>query len=47
MQGCTKTFDKVSEEALRAIKVEWVCDKFVGKLLTAPSDFPKTPPIGR
>ena len=25
----------------------WVCDKFMGKLLTPPSDFPKTPPIGR
>ena len=24
-----------------------VCDKFVGKLLTPPPDFPKTPPIGR
>jgi len=32
--------------SLQALQAARVCDKFVGKLLTAPSDFPKTPPIG-
>jgi len=39
---------EISQETLNALEgFGRVCDKFVGKLLTPPPDFPKTPPIGR